>query len=147
MPRGRPSKPLEVSRGTREELESLAGSRSLPAGLVRRAEIVLPCAEGMSNKKVAERVRAGRRTVGKWRERFWTQGLMGLYDERRPGRPRSIGDGPVRGRPSTADPRHRLPLAHARLTLTRFTAMEPAKNLWGEEYRTSLLTLSGGEKT
>ncbi len=92
MPRGRPLRPLEVSQGTREELESLAGSRSLPAGLVRRAEIVLLCAEGMSNKKVAERVRASRQTVGKWRERFRTQGLMGLYDERRPGRPRSIGD-------------------------------------------------------
>ena len=42
---------------------------------------------------MAERVRTSRQTVGKWRERFRTQGLMGLYDERRPGRPRSIEDG------------------------------------------------------
>ncbi len=92
-------KPLEVSRGTRGELESLAGSRSLPAGLVRRAEIVLPCAEGLNNKQVAERVHAGRRTVGKWRERFRTQGLTGLYDERRPGRPCSIGDDEITALP------------------------------------------------
>ena len=92
MSRGRPLKPLEVSPGAREELESLARSRSLPAGLVRRAEIVLLCADGLDNKTVAERARVSRQTVGKWRERFRTQGLMGLYDERRPGRPRSIED-------------------------------------------------------
>ena len=92
MSRGRPLKALEVSQGAREELESLVRSRSLPAGLVRRAEIVLLCAGGMDNKAVAERVRTSRQTVGKWRERFRTQGLMGLYDERRPGKPRSIED-------------------------------------------------------
>ena len=92
MPRGRPLKALEVSEGAREELESLVRSRSLPAGLVRRAEIVLLCAGGLDNKAVAERVRTSRQTVGKWRQRFRTQGLMGLYDERRPGKPRSIKD-------------------------------------------------------
>ena len=92
MPRGRPLKALEVSQGAREELESLVRSRSLPAGLVRRAEIVLLCAGGLDNKAVAERVRTSRQTVGKWRQRFRTQGLMGLYDERRPGKPRSIED-------------------------------------------------------
>ena len=92
MSRGRPLKELEVSQGAREELESLVRSRSLPAGLVRRAEIVLLCADGLDNKAVAERVRTSRQTVGKWRERFRTQGLMGLYDERRPGKPRSIKD-------------------------------------------------------
>ena len=92
MPRGRPLKPLEVTLDTREELESLARSRSLPVGLVRRARIVLLCADGLDNQTVAERVRLSRQTVGKWRERFRTQGLMGLYDERRPGRPRSIDD-------------------------------------------------------
>ena len=50
MPGGRPLKPLEVSREAREELESLARSRSLPAGLVRRAEIVLLCADGLDDR-------------------------------------------------------------------------------------------------
>ena len=81
-----------VSRGARQELEALARSRSLPVGLVRRAEIVLLCANGLDNRTVAERARVNRRTVGKWRERFRTQGLMDLYDERRPGRPHSIED-------------------------------------------------------
>ena len=95
MDRGRPLKPLEVSRGTREELESLSRSLSLAAGLVSRAQIVLLCADGFDNKAVAEEVGTSRQTVGKWRERFRTQGLMGLYDERRPGKPRSIEDDEV----------------------------------------------------
>ena len=61
MARGRPLKPLEVSQGAREELESLARSRSLPAGLVRRAEIVLLCADGLDNKTVAGKVRSAAR--------------------------------------------------------------------------------------
>ena len=95
MDRGRPLKPLEVSRSTREELESLSRSLSLAAGLVSRAKIVLLCADGFDNKAVAEEVGTSRQTVGKWRERFRTQGLMGLYDERRPGKPRSIEDDEV----------------------------------------------------
>ena len=43
---------------------------------------------GFDNKAVAEEVGTSRQTVGKW-QRFRTQGLMGLYDERRPGKPRS----------------------------------------------------------
>jgi len=88
-------KPLELSDAGREELESLVRSRSLPAGLVCRAKTVLLCADGLSNGVVAEEVGLTRQTVGKWRERFRTQGLMGLYEERRPGKPRSIEDDEV----------------------------------------------------
>lgn len=87
---GRPLQPLEVSPQARAELESLARSRALPAGLVQRARIVLRCDDGLSNDQVAEALGTSRQTVGKWRERFRKQGLMGLYDERRPGRPRTI---------------------------------------------------------
>ncbi len=92
MARGRPTKPLDLSDTTREELQSLNRSRSLPSGLVRRARIVLLCAEGSSNARVAEEVGVSRQTVGKWRERFRLQGLMGLYEEQRPGKPRTIED-------------------------------------------------------
>ena len=90
--RGRPQKPLDVSSQARLELESLAGSLSLPMGLVRRAKIVLLCAEGLTRDAVAQQVGVTPQTAGKWRERFRIQGLMGLYDERRPGKPRTISD-------------------------------------------------------
>jgi putative transposase len=92
MPRGRALQPFDLEASAREELESLARSRALPAGLVQRAQIVLRCADGVDNKVVAEELGTTRQTVGKWRARFLTQGLMGLYDERRPGKPRSIED-------------------------------------------------------
>ena len=90
MARGRPLKPLAISQDTREELASMARSRSLPAGLVRRAGIVLLCAEGLDNSTVAERVGVSRQTVGQWRERFRSQGLMGpATNTGRDGRARS----------------------------------------------------------
>jgi putative transposase len=48
--------------------------------------------EGMSNSSISEKVGLTRAMVGLWRQRFLRQGLMGLYDERRPGGPRSIED-------------------------------------------------------
>jgi putative transposase len=92
MARGRPLQPLVLSEDVRAQLESFERSRSLPAGLVRRAEIVLLCAQGLDNGTVAEMAGTSRQTVGKWRGRFRDQGLMGLYDEPRPGRPRSIDE-------------------------------------------------------
>lgn len=90
MARGRQLQPLTLSDQVRTQLESFERSRSLPAGLVRRAEIVLLAAQGLDNGTVAQMAGTTRQTVGLWRERFRQQGLMGLYDEARPGRPRSI---------------------------------------------------------
>jgi putative transposase len=92
MERGRPRQPLALGPEVRAELTSLARSHTLAHDLVRRAQIVLRCADGVNNTAVAEELGVTRPTVGMWRERFRRQGLMGLYDERRPGRPRTIED-------------------------------------------------------
>ena len=92
MVTGRPLTPLELSPSDRERLESMAKSRSLSHGLVRRAEIILLAAEGGPNEAVAAAVGVTRATVGKWRRRFLENGLQGLYDELRSGAPRSITD-------------------------------------------------------
>ena len=89
---GRPSTPLELSESDRERLQSMAQSRSLPHGLVRRAEIVLLAAEGWPHEAIGGAVGVSRVTVGKWRQRFLDRGLNGLHDEPRPGAPRSITD-------------------------------------------------------
>jgi putative transposase len=49
-------------------------------------------ADGLNNKTIAEKVGLSGRMVGIWRQRFIDQGLMGLYDEPKPGGPRSISD-------------------------------------------------------
>ena len=89
---GRPLEPIILSAETREQLESMARSRSLPHGLVRRAKIILMAAGGLNNMTIAQRIGLSNYTVGVWRQRFVKQGLMGLYDEPRAGGPRSIHD-------------------------------------------------------
>ncbi|MCG5218266.1 FCD domain-containing protein [Streptosporangium soli] len=54
-----------------------------------RSSIVLAFADGLTGKEVAARVEVSPATAGKWRDRFVEQGLEGLTDAPRPGRPRS----------------------------------------------------------
>jgi putative transposase len=76
----------------RTQLESLAASRTLPHALVSRAQIVLMAADGAKNIAIADEVGLTRLSVSKWRLRFVEQGIQGLHDELRPGRPRTIDD-------------------------------------------------------
>ena len=89
---GRPKAALQLDREQRAQLEAMSSSRSLPHGLVTRARIVLLSADGFSNQAIAARLRLNQVTVGHWRRRFVQQGLPGLHEELRPGRPRSIPD-------------------------------------------------------
>ena len=92
MPRGRPVAPVSLSDEEKSHLLSIARSRSLPYAVVQRAQIVLACAQGESNTTIAKRVGLSHITVGKWRRRYREQGLEGLHDELRPGRPRTHED-------------------------------------------------------
>lgn len=92
MTGGRPLAPLQVTDHAREQLQIMANSRTLPYALVRRAQIIVMSADGLNNKTIAEKVGLSGRMVGIWRQRFIDQGLMGLYDEPKPGGPRSISD-------------------------------------------------------
>jgi putative transposase len=95
MPKGRPLPELSLSASERDELVSITRSRSLPQTLATRARIVLFAADGLSNTAIAARLGLSRPTVGIWRQRYVTQRVPGLYDEPRPGGPRSIGDDEV----------------------------------------------------
>lgn len=92
MRTGRPKKAIILSKEEEEHLKSITGSRSLPYGLVTRARIIIMAAESATNKAIAEKLDYSPQSVGLWRRRFLEQGLSGLYDELRPGRPRSISD-------------------------------------------------------
>lgn len=78
--------------GQKEQLEAFCRSQTLPSFLSRRARIVLLAADGMQNQDIAEVVGLNRNDVGKWRRRFASEGIEGLYDQLRPGRPRTIDD-------------------------------------------------------
>ena len=56
MPRGRPTTPIKLDCQGRDQLRSIARSRSQPHGMVQRARIVLACAEGESHVAIASRL-------------------------------------------------------------------------------------------
>ncbi len=89
---GRPLAPLTLTESERDELVAITRSRSMPQSLATRARIVLRSADGESNTEIAERLGLSKPTVGIWRKRYLAQRLAGLYDEPRPGGPRSIRD-------------------------------------------------------
>ena len=92
MRTGRPKQPLKLTREERDRLESLAHrARSQPL-LARRARVVLACGDGLNNSRVARKLRVSPGMVGKWRARFLKARLEGLYDEPRPGAPRTVSD-------------------------------------------------------
>ena len=55
---------------------------------VVRARIVLQTADGEQNTRIAGRLGVAVNTVSKWRKRFVEEGVGGLGDRKRPGRPR-----------------------------------------------------------
>jgi len=97
-----PSSGLSITAEDRATLESLTRARSAPAGQVERARIVLAVADGAGTTGTAELVGVSRPTVIKWRNRFAEHGLVGLDDEPRSGRPKTIDDAMILA--ATLDP-------------------------------------------
>lgn len=81
---------LVLRDGDRARLEKLTRSATGAAAAAQRARIVLLAADGEANYVIAERVGVSRPTVNLWRARYAEQGMAGLADEARPGRPREV---------------------------------------------------------
>jgi transposase len=82
---------VELPSDLRGQLEALVRARSTPQALVLRCRVVLRAAAGNpSNQEIAAELGCNRHTIGRWRERFVAQGLQGLQDAPRSGRPRSF---------------------------------------------------------
>ena len=79
----------------RETLERWARRPKSAQALALRCRIVLAAADGEHSNDIAARLGCCSSTVGKWRGRFARQGLDGLHDEPRPGKPRSVTDDDV----------------------------------------------------
>ncbi|WP_329561723.1 IS630 family transposase [Kitasatospora sp. NBC_01266] len=78
---------ITLSGDERAELVRRAGSWDRRAA--ERARIILACADGKSNAAAAEQVGVQAKTVSKWRRKFAAEGLAGLQDAGRIGRPKA----------------------------------------------------------
>src|SRR3982750_711743 len=76
-----------VSDQEREELGRMARSRTVGAGLVRRAQIVLHALEGLKAPEIGARMELCGATVRHWLKSFNARGLPGLGEGVRSGRP------------------------------------------------------------
>lgn len=77
-----------LSDEQRGVLEERARAYTGPYHRVVRAKVVLMAADGLENVEIAARLDTSPQVVHRWRRRFCENGLDGLEDRKRSGRPR-----------------------------------------------------------
>ncbi len=77
---------LKLTGKEKEKLKRLA--RSSDYRLAKRAQIILLRAEGKSYNEIGSELGIHYNTAKRWIKRFEKDGIKGLYDQPRPGRPR-----------------------------------------------------------
>ena len=69
---------LKLTAEQRQELGRWAQSRTLPAGDVFRARLILALAEGISYREIAKSLKTSSPTIARWKMRFEQEGMAGL---------------------------------------------------------------------
>lgn len=85
------AKQIAIDPGDRPVLERWANARATERRLVERARIVLMTGEGRPASEIADRVGCGVETAKRWRGRYEREGLSGLRDLPKSGRPLTHG--------------------------------------------------------
>lgn len=96
---------VEVSESDRATLERWIRCQTTDKRLYLRGKLVLLAAEGYSNSAIAEKLDFPRSCIVDWRRRFVEEGLDGLSDRPRSGRPRLFSP--------SGTTCHRRPCVHA----------------------------------
>jgi transposase len=80
---------LTLTPEEKQDLERWAQSRTLPAGDVFRARLILALAEGQSYREIAKGMRTSAATIARWRTRFEQDRLAGLEGRHQGSKPRT----------------------------------------------------------
>jgi transposase len=83
----RPATVIVLTPLERSQLRATLRKPKLQQRYVQRARIILLIDEGATNIEIARKLDVRPATVSKWRLRFQSEGLEGLLDDYRPGRP------------------------------------------------------------
>lgn len=84
------AKPLTITADEQNELRELSLSRSLPAGDVLKARIILMLGSGRSYAEIRKRLETTAPTISRWKKRFLQDGISGLTEAQRPGRQATV---------------------------------------------------------
>ena len=87
---GRSPFQITLRSSQRRWLKALVHRGTAEHRQVTRARIVLLAAAGWTNRGIARKLGLAPNTAGKWRKRFYKEGVDGLRDRKRPGRPRAF---------------------------------------------------------
>jgi transposase len=79
---------LTITDEQRDELRRWAASRTLPAGDVFRARLILALAEGQSYSQIKSCLNTTAPTISRWKQRFEEAGIAGLDPRHQGSRPR-----------------------------------------------------------
>src|SRR6267378_154844 len=82
--------PFRLPLPERPRLEQLARSTRGPAGLARRARVLLLLAEGLSLRRIRAQTGMSPRRIRAWKKNWQERGLDGLLDAPRRGRPKKL---------------------------------------------------------
>lgn len=80
---------LEITEVQREELTRWSQSRTLPAGDVFRAKLILALADGWTWAQIAASLGTTKKTIAVWKSRFEESGIAGLEARHKGSRPRA----------------------------------------------------------
>src|SRR5271169_1726811 len=80
---------LKLRPGQREDLQRWAQSRTLPAGDVFRARLILALADGTTYREIAKSLRTSLPTIARWKMRFEQSGWAGLEGRHQGSKPRA----------------------------------------------------------
>ena len=80
---------LIITPEQREELSRWSQSRTLPAGDVFRARLILALADGLSYVQIKKALRTTAPTISRWKQRFEQHGLEGLEPRHQGSKPRT----------------------------------------------------------
>lgn len=83
---------VSLTDAQHHQLEALVRAGSTPQALSFRCRLILRAADKdhPTNLQIATEFHCNRHTAGLWRTRYLNQGLVGLQDAPRSGRPRSF---------------------------------------------------------
>src|SRR3954447_17068276 len=81
---------VQVPAADRDVLTSWTRSPSLRAGLAQRAQVVLLAADGVGTNEIVRRVGLSKPAVIGWKRRYAAEGIAGLGDRPKSGRPAVI---------------------------------------------------------
>ena len=79
---------LSMTDEQRSELRKWAQSRTLPAGDVFRARLMLALADGQSYSQIMTRLQTTAPTISRWKQRFEEEGIAGLDPRHKGSQPR-----------------------------------------------------------